>query len=527
MGFYLAEGSLMGGEAPLAVGFSCNTRDDLPRVLPELVNRKFPGVLCKLRGNKQSKVGLTVEVFSAELARFLGKYIGRRGENKQIPPEVFLATPEIRTAFLAAWFSGDGWADTKGVHWSSANLGLVLSGRDLLLSVGIEASIYRNVHKAGLGFNYHDTTEYVLNITLRDALPFVPYAERKLADLPILAAARKKNKGVSAKRVGNQLTFRIKSIEDREVTDQTVYNFDVEGDESYSAFGFISHNCRIVYEQCTYCGHSNEFIHDRCDCLANHMNEVMPDGRQVRANNYGMRFFDLSNVGIPAEEGAMSLAKVASTSSALLPPNVAFDADGYAEWQAKHSELTKHVPCSDPIADLLPVHDPSPKDVTNTEPPAYSVDQLKKAFYASGEDLDCVLSTAAAAGIVFSPTELCTLTAIAEPEKVATSTFRGFRTITFDKVSQSVYDVLRSRFADRSGFVAPCYATGWEPVKLADEGHTVIADYYAFYRDALRSLSRSTFVKAAHRFPYLREVVDAGGDPKAAMHHLAYAGIRL
>lgn len=292
--------------------------------------------------------------------------------------------------------------------------------------------------------------------------------------------------------------------------------------------GFItvSMGTRITHEQCSICNNENEFIHERCEHLANNINEVMPDGRRVYAKNFGMRFFDISDVGVPADPGAYSLAKVASAdASATLPPNVAFDADGYAEWRTKHSEITKHVPCSDPVSDLLPVHDAARR--TNKEPEAYSTDQLKRAFYAAHEDLDVVLSTAAAAGIVFSPTELCTLTAIAEPEKMATAAFRGFRSITFDKVAHPVYDVLRSKFAERSGFVAPCYARGWEPAKLADEGHTVVADYYAFYRDALRSLSRSTFVKAAHRLPYLREVVDAGGDPKAAMFNLAYAGMSL
>jgi len=286
----------------------------------------------------------------------------------------------------------------------------------------------------------------------------------------------------------------------------------------------VSMGTRISHEQCSICGNTNEFMHERCEHLANQMNEVLPDGRVVSAKNFGMRFFDISDVGVPADPGAYSLAKVAApVGSTHLPPNVAFDADGYAEWRTKHSEMTKNVPCTDPIADLLPVQDPSNR--TDSEPPAYSVDQLKKAVYAAQGDLDTVLSTAAAAGVVFSPAELCTLTALTEPDKVASASFRGFRTITFDKVSWSVYDALRSKFAVRSGFVAPCYARGWEPAKLADEGHTVVADYYAFYRDALRSLSRSTFVKAAHRLPYLREMVDAGGDPKAAMNHLAYAGI--
>ncbi len=290
--------------------------------------------------------------------------------------------------------------------------------------------------------------------------------------------------------------------------------------------GFItvSMGTRITHEQCSICGHENEFIHERCDHLANQMNEVLPDGRLVYAKNYGMRFFDISDVGVPADPGAYSMAKVAMVIvAAVQAPNVAFDADGYAEWRTKHSEITKHVPCSDPVADLLPVRDAVAR--TEKEPAAYPVDQLKQALHAAHDDIDVVLSTAAAAGIVFSPVELCTLTALAEPDKIASSSFRGFRAITFDKVSRPVYDALRSKLADRSGFVAPCYARGWEPAKLADEGNTVVADYYAFYRDALRSLSRSTFVKAAHRLPYLREMVDAGGDPKAAMHHLAFAGM--
>lgn len=292
--------------------------------------------------------------------------------------------------------------------------------------------------------------------------------------------------------------------------------------------GFItvSMGTRISCEQCSICNHTNEFIHERCDHLANQINDVLPDGRRVSAKNFGMRFFDISDVGVPADPGAYSLDKVASADGAVAThPNVAFDAEGYAEWRTKHSDMVKNVPCSDPIADLLPVFDPERR--TQDEPDEYPVEQLKKALYAAGNSLDVVLSTAAAASIVFSPTELCTLTALAEPDKIAAATFCGFRSISFDKVSRPVYDALRSKFADRSGFVAPSYARGWEPAKLAEEGHTVVADYYAYYRDALRSLSRSTFVKAAHRLPYLREVVDAGGDPKAAMSNLAYAGLSL
>ena len=288
----------------------------------------------------------------------------------------------------------------------------------------------------------------------------------------------------------------------------------------------VSMGTKITCEQCSICNNTNEFIHERCDHLANQINEILPDGRRVYAKNFGMLFFDISDVGVPADPSAYSLAKVAHAAVAeRVSPNVAFDAEGYAEWRVKHSEILKNVPCSDPISDLLPVQDPSRRSTVEPEP--IPTAQLKKALYAAGNDLDVVLSTAAAAGIVFSPLELCTLTALAEPEKAASCSFRGFRSLSFDKISWSVYDALRSKIAARSGFVAPSYAKGWEPAKLAEAGETVVADYYAFYRDALRSLSRSTFTKAAHRVPYIRELVDAGGDPKAAMFHLAYAGLSL
>ena len=322
------------------------------------------------------------------------------------------------------------------------------------------------------------------------------------------------------------MAYRIKSIEDKEVQDVTVYNFDVEGDHSYSVYGYISHNCRIANETCSICNSQNEFIHERCEHLRDNMNEILPDGRRVYAKNFGMRFFDISDVGVPADPAAYSLAKVASHTAAPTAPNKAFDADGYSEWRSKHSEMTKLVP-ADGTLEAVYADGTLPDNLKKTplKPKEYTQEELKSALYAANNDLSTVLSTAAAASIVFSPHELCTLTALAEPDKVASHSFSGFQAITFDKVSPLVYHSLRCKFAARSGFVAPIFATGWEPAKLASEGYEVVADYYAFYRDALRSLSHQTFTKAAHRIPYLREVVDAGGSVKAATANLAFCGM--
>jgi hypothetical protein len=284
--------------------------------------------------------------------------------------------------------------------------------------------------------------------------------------------------------------------------------------------GFMtgSMGTRIAYEKCRYCGHENEFIHDRCDCLKNHMNEVMPDGRLVSAENYGVRFFDYSDVGIPADPSAFSLAKVASV---LAAPNPARDArDSAPRW--KSSEMDKMVPAPDPLgempADACPCSDAPPEDL--------STDEINQLIQASGGDLSQVLSTAACSGMVMSPQELATATACAEPGKISSAgAFSGFGSLSLDKFSPSVYDLLRSKFAARSGFIAPTPGTGWEPRKLAEQGFDEMAEYYRHYRDSLRSLSQSSFTKMAHRNPYIRELT-IKGDVKRAIHHLTHAGDR-
>lgn len=292
--------------------------------------------------------------------------------------------------------------------------------------------------------------------------------------------------------------------------------------------GYItaSMGTRISSESCSVCGNQNEFIHERCEHLRDNMNEILPDGRRVYAKNFGMRFFDISDVGVPADPAAYSLAKVASQTTPTQAPNKAFDADGYSEWRSKHSEMTKLLP-ADGTLEAVYADGTLPENLKKTKvpPKEFTTEELKSALYAANNDVSTVLSTAAAASIVFSPHELCTLTALAEPDKVASHSFHGFQAIAFDKVSPLVYHSLRCKFAARSGFVAPIFATGWEPAKLASEGYDVVADYYAFYRDALRSLSHQTFTKAAHRLPYLREVVDAGGSVKAATANLAFCGM--
>lgn len=265
----------------------------------------------------------------------------------------------------------------------------------------------------------------------------------------------------------------------------------------------VSMGTRIAYERCRYCGHQNEFIHQRCSHLRDHMNEIMPDGKLVSAENYGCRFFDISDVTVPADPIAFSLQKVAGAGQGANP---AYDA-GYPAMTLKRSEIEKQIPATSTVAD-------NPVAAAKVEVvPEFTDEELKKA---AADGFEAALGTAANLGIVFSPREFVTVMAHTGGDE--------FGLLPLDKFSHTAYNALREKLAARSGFVAPCLATGWEPAKLADAGHPEIAAAYARYREALSSLPRSTFTKAAHAIPAARELLSAGS-LTSAFHQLAFAGI--
>lgn len=289
----------------------------------------------------------------------------------------------------------------------------------------------------------------------------------------------------------------------------------------------VSMGTRISHERCRYCGAENEFIHQRCDHLKNHINEIMPDGRQVTAENFGCRFFDLSDVTIPADPIAYTLNKVASAVQSTTP-NPAFDVEQYGPWSAKLSEMEKRdVGGSTPVVRDTEYTRDCPYCGSADTVPEFSDRELKEAA-ANATDLDSVLATATVAGIVFSPRELAFLTDHFEPGKAAD--FHGFGAIALDKFSPFVYHALRSKLAERSGYLAPCLRSGWEPTKIAEQGFDAVAKYYTYYRASLGSLPRSTFTKAAHHL--VPELLGDGDVTRStrvqgALYHLAYAGMSV
>lgn len=305
----------------------------------------------------------------------------------------------------------------------------------------------------------------------------------------------------------------------------------------------VSMGTRIHHEQCMLCRNENEFVSQRCDCLKNRMNEILPDGRMVAADNFQPRFFDISDVHIPADPIALSIQKVASAGK-IVRINLATDSvegTNRRGWLQKFSEIDKQIPggVSGGIGTVPFPSTSSTSSTTSTTnsaaPPTtvpcdMSESTMKTAYTLAG-DLNTLVSTCTLSGVVLSPVELAYFTGLAEPEKVASDlqNFDGLSNLSLDRFSVSLYDFLRTKFAERSGFLAPCPLSGWEPTKLASQGYQQMADYYSYYRRLIDTIPTVQFIKAAHRNPHVRELLGKAEECQArvknALHYLAHAGM--
>lgn len=304
MGYYTAAGS----GAPTTVSFACNVDDSLPRRLPALIGELWPDVTVQIKPHPTSPIGLSLDVYSAHLARFLEQYMGRRCRGKSIPPEIFNAEDDVKWSFLGAWGDGNGWADAKGFHWSSACLELLLQGRDLLASMGVPSSLYRIDHSSCATSGHANSgVEYTLNLAALDAWRLVPYSEKAAGRFDSEPKERDKPACMQACSDGTY-AYRVKKVEEGHIEDIETYNIEVEEDESYSAAGLISHNCLVAHDVCMACGNKARNRQEYCDermCkrggVKRHLGKVCDDGFVMAVDNPDPTWFDYSTVFRPAD----------------------------------------------------------------------------------------------------------------------------------------------------------------------------------------------------------------------------------
>ncbi len=220
LGLWGAEGHMYDVESavnPAQIGWTLNRNNH--RVIHELESAaRALGIGTLRRYDKASACapehqGVTFMVTNHPLALLIEELIGRGVFGKNLHPWITEAPDEYLRAFLEGWFDGDGYSqDGNRRLITTANENIALQLRDIVLRLGVWATVTR--HKNGEGLAYR--------VCWQEGRIKAPYGARS--------------------RPEGGWWVRVKTATRQEFSGE-VYNISVNGDPTYVAEGIRVHNC--------------------------------------------------------------------------------------------------------------------------------------------------------------------------------------------------------------------------------------------------------------------------------------------
>jgi len=225
IGYFLTEGHI-DNEHYMTFTFHIKEQEYLQDI-KQLVYQYFGKDVIegKVRNN-----GQTITLCSTLAARFFAREFGSTNKTKHIPTWILESPKEHLKELIKGMWRGDGSYYEKGhmFRYSSVTRALILGFRDVLLKLGIIASINSQKRRFPKQIMNNVIISRTSNVLFADVVKKPSINGRK--------------EGSPFYMDNNYLYVPIKSIES-EYGETTVYNFSVEEDESYVAEGVISHNC--------------------------------------------------------------------------------------------------------------------------------------------------------------------------------------------------------------------------------------------------------------------------------------------
>ncbi|MBI4175980.1 MAG: SufD family Fe-S cluster assembly protein, partial [Candidatus Aenigmarchaeota archaeon] len=236
VGYYLAEGSIM-KDSYLSFSFGSHEREyieDVKRLLKNVFGTEKLNEIVHKKNN-----GTSVVVGSVELARIF-KEFGRSAENKGLPQWIMLEDPEKQKELIVGLFRGDGnyykkkhqsgFKEVFRINTTSEKL--ARQAREILFRLKIPAFLNRRIRQKPR------IPIYTIGVT-----------GEFVKDFGSLVGVRAEDTINGKRRASMFYVDRdyvyvpIKRISKKSVANIPVYNFSVEGDESYVAGGVAVHNC--------------------------------------------------------------------------------------------------------------------------------------------------------------------------------------------------------------------------------------------------------------------------------------------
>ncbi len=289
IGYYLAEGSISGG-AYLNFSFGSSEEDFMADV-EQILKRLFR--VSSHRNIHKKNNGTSIVVNSTELCRIFSQF-GTKSYKKEIPHWLLLEDPNEQKELVIGLFRGDGNYYKKRVKndWlkeafriSSTSEKLARQIREILLRLGIFAFLNkrdrekprRPIYTVGITGDFMKPFGALVGVNVKEKLnnkrrASMFYVDKNYAYMP------------------------IKKIINRHVQNIPVYNFGVEGDESYVAEGVVVHNCSAPQ-------YANSSLHAGC------VEIFVKKGARARyssVENWSKNTYNLNtNLAVVEENGAI------------------------------------------------------------------------------------------------------------------------------------------------------------------------------------------------------------------------------
>ena len=335
LGYYLADGHLARDKRKQVSGleFCVNKKSPLLQEADDLARYlKLPNPPSR-RPHPKSEKAEHIAFYGKGLAQEIEHWAGSGALTKRLSEDVFSWPARDQLELLGAWINGDGHQSKAILSLSTANSDLAHQARELLFGLGIPSSLATLRHKVGTGKHEEPCVSYVLSIGKEWEGLLVPYCYK--------ASHRWEGRRASRlKQYGDTWAIPIRSVEVSEGT-ATVYNFEVDGDQSYLVNGVAAHNCKVPFDLSSTDTDWDRVrkARDRYDpkrhkhwgdpVLEEHVKnpipgvartraeygpdmrsragKILPDGRQVFVYNDIPRFFDNSLVIVGADRTAKSM----------------------------------------------------------------------------------------------------------------------------------------------------------------------------------------------------------------------------
>lgn len=304
-GYFLAEGSYLKHQGKRnAVALSFAAGESYVRECVDLFKSEF-SIDAKVYRSYGKKGGTCAEVRAHDhkITPIFYEYCGEYSDHKRLHASIMQWPRHLKMELLGAYLNGDA-SHGKQIQVYTCSRDLAEQMHALANSCGIASRLCTDWPSLRAGYRPGRKQKYALMIDSESANQLLEYSDVRPFD----------RSNQVTRHVGNingSVYRQIKSVT-RRMYSGYVYNFEVEGDNSYVVNDVAVHNCKVPFDICSACKHQAKNVTEYCEHLKTAMGQTWSNGHKVYAINSMPRFFDISRVLIPADKTAYTLMKVAA-----------------------------------------------------------------------------------------------------------------------------------------------------------------------------------------------------------------------